>query len=112
MSKLALAPIPATSLLLPTTAEFGLVESQLPVVRARTITVRGILADSGGGGSQSAVVGPGGTDVLVRVLVLELLPCHQLRGSKIVRVTLRRVELVGKHRESGSAESSRGVHSR
>jgi hypothetical protein len=40
VGELALGPVPATSLLFPATAEFRLVETQLPVVRAWTVTTR------------------------------------------------------------------------
>jgi len=110
MSELALAPVPARSLFLPTTTEFRLVETQLPVVRAWTVAAwSGVLGDSGGRGSQPAVV-CSSTTVCVRV-VLEL-PSHQLRGSEIVRrVRIRLVELVGgEHGESGPTKCR--IHSR
>jgi len=112
MSELALAPIPASSLLFPATAKFRLIETQLPVVGARTVATRdGVLGDSGGRRGQPAVVRRG-TNICARVLVLDL-PSHQLRGSEIVLcVGLRWVELVGEHRESGSTKSGRRVHSR
>jgi len=107
MSELALASISARSLLFPATAEFRFVETQLPVVRAWTVATWGVLGNSGGRGSQPAVVCRGAT-VCVRV-GLEL-PGHQLRSSEIVRrIGLRLVELVRKHGESGSTKSW-GVH--
>lgn len=110
MGKLALGPVPTTSLLFPATAEFRLVETQLPVVRARTGTTRGrVLSDSGGRGCHPTV-GRGGTNKSARVLALEL-PSHQLRSSKVILcVRLWWVELVGKHGESGSAESGWRIH--
>ena len=105
MSELALASIPARSLLFPATTEFRFVETQLPVVRTGTIATWGVLSNSGGRGSQPAV-GSRGTTVCARV-GLEL-PSHQLRGSEIVRrISIRLVELVGERGESGSTESRR-----
>ena len=111
MSKLTLASISATSFLFPAATEFRLVETQLPVVRAWTVTIlRGVLGDSGGWGSQAAVV-CGSTNKCVIVLVLDV-PGHQLGGGEIIlRVCLRGVELVGEHRESGSTKSGWRVHS-
>jgi len=110
MSELTLAPVSAGSLFFPATAEFRLVETQLPVVRAWTVTTRGgALGDGGGRGSQSAVVCRGAS-VCAVVLVLKL-PNHQLRGGEIIRrVSFRWVELVGKHRESRSTKSGRRIH--
>ena len=108
VSELALASIPATSLLFPATAEFCLVKTQLPVVRARTVaTCDGVLGDSGGGGGQPAVV-CGGTNECAGVLALETCSSHQLRRSKIGRrVRLGWVKLVGEHGESGTTKSRR-----
>ena len=105
VSELALAPVSARSLLLPTTTEFRFVETQLPVVRTGTIATWGVLGNSGGRGSQPAV-GSRGATVCARV-GLEL-PSHQLRGSEIVRrIGIRLVELVGEHRQCRSTKSWR-----
>lgn len=111
MSKLALASVPATSFLFPAAAEFRFVETQLPIVRTWTIAIRsGVLGNSGGRGSQPTVI-RGGANKRSRVLVLEV-PSHQLRGSEIILcIILRWVELVGIHRESGSAERGLRIHS-
>ena len=110
MSELALAPVPACSFLFPATTEFRFVETQLPVVRARTVaTWGGVLGDGGGRGSKPAVVSRS-TSICARE-GLEL-PSHQLRGSEIVRrISIRLVELVGEHGKSGTAKT-RGIHSR
>ena len=112
MSELAFGCVPASPLLLPATAEFGLIETQLPVVCTWTIAIwSGVLGNGGGRGSHPAVTGRG-VGKRTRILALEL-PSHQLRGSKFARcITLRWVELVGKHGESGSTESSWRVQSR
>ena len=109
MGKLALTPVSARSLLFPATAELCFVETQLPVVRAWTVTIRdGVLGDGGGRRSQSAV----GRRVCARVLGLDL-PGHQLRSGEIVLgVCLGWVELAGEHRKSGSTKCGRGIHSR
>lgn len=111
VSKLALASIPATSLLFPAAAEFRLVETQLPVVRAWTVAIwSGVLGNSGGRGSQPAAIR--GVGKCAIILVLDV-PGHQLSGGEIILcVSLRWVELVGKHRESGSAKTGWRIHSR
>ena len=113
MSELALASVPASSLLFPATAEFRFVETQLSIVGTRTITIRGgVLGDGRGRGSQSAVVICGGTSICARVLTLEL-PGHQLRSSEIVLcVGLWWVELVGEHGKSGSTKGGGRIHAR
>lgn len=112
MSKLALTSVPASSFLFPAAAKFCLVETQFPVVRAWAVTIwSGVLSNSRGRGSQPAVI-CWVTNECAVVLVLDV-PSHQLRGSEIVRcVSLRWVELVSKHGESGSTERGLRVHSR
>jgi hypothetical protein len=110
VSELALSPVSATSFLFPAAAEFRFVETQLPVIRAWTVAIRGgILSDGGGRGSQSAVV-RGSAGICAHVLILKL-PGHQLRSEIVLCVGIRCIKLIGEHRESGSTEDGGGIHS-
>jgi hypothetical protein len=108
VGELALAPVPASSLFFPATAEFCLVETQLPVVRAWTVTTRGrVLGNGGRRGSHSTVVR--GRTKRARVLALEL-ASHQLRGSEITLCIIIWLEELVEHRESGGSTQS-WIHS-